>query len=48
MPPRLEYYISDAVLLRTSHLVAHNVHLPLIGDVKFDHLVKVLRNFPAI
>lgn len=36
------------VLFQTSPLEAHDVHLSLVGDVKFDHLVKVLSDFSAI
>lgn len=31
---------SRGMPLRASHLKAHNAHLPLSGDVRFDHLVQ--------
>lgn len=36
----------SCVLLWLSHLKAHSVNLSLLGDVNFDHLVKVLSHFP--
>lgn len=36
--PQLEYNISDFVYF--SNMEAKNVHLILIGDLNFDHLVK--------
>lgn len=32
-------------VLRASHMEAHGVHLPILGDVNFDYLVKVLCNY---
>lgn len=34
-----------SVLLRTSHLEAHNVHLPFVGDANFVQRVKGVAGF---
>lgn len=44
---RFSHFLIRCCVLWASRLEANDVRLPLIGDVNFDYLVKVLSNFPS-
>lgn len=52
--PVIKFFLSHqmhrwcCVLLRVSHLEPHDLGLSLVGDISFNHLVKVLPDFPTI
>lgn len=44
----LEYYLSDCVPLKVSHLETPNIHLSLINDTNYDYLAKGSSSFYMI